>query len=84
MNYLQPICKLVTKDRDGAKVRRQYDAAQTPYQRVLADQHVDEHVKATLTEHDEGLHPAQVKLAMEGSRPSCMAMRSESVEKHRL
>lgn len=65
VNYLQPVRKLVTKDRDGAKVRRQYDAAQTPYQRVLADQHVDEHVKATLTEHDEGLHPVQVKLAME-------------------
>ncbi|MFN8525511.1 MAG: hypothetical protein U0821_20625 [Chloroflexota bacterium] len=46
-------------------MRRQYDAAQTPYQRVLADQHVDEHVKATLTEHDERLHPVQVKLAME-------------------
>jgi hypothetical protein len=35
-NFFQPICKLVGRQRDGAKVHRQYDRAQTPYQRLLA------------------------------------------------
>jgi hypothetical protein len=34
-NFFQPICKLVGQQRDGAKVHKQYDRAQTPYQRLL-------------------------------------------------
>jgi hypothetical protein len=36
INHWQPVLKLVAKERDGAKVRKRYDTAQTPYQRVLA------------------------------------------------
>lgn len=35
-NHWQPVLKLISKDREGAKVRKAYDRAQTPYQRVLA------------------------------------------------
>jgi hypothetical protein len=35
INFLQPVMKLVSKTRHGAKVHRVYDKAQTPYQRVL-------------------------------------------------
>ncbi len=31
-NYFQPVMKLVSKERIGAKVRKRYDAPQTPYQ----------------------------------------------------
>lgn len=35
-NHWQPTLKLIGKERDGAKTRKQYDTAQTPYRRVLA------------------------------------------------
>jgi hypothetical protein len=36
VNFFQPVEKLVSKSRDGARVHRVYDRAQTPYQRVCA------------------------------------------------
>ena len=35
VNFFQPVMKLVHKSRHGAKVRKVYDRAQTPYQRLL-------------------------------------------------
>jgi hypothetical protein len=34
VNFFQPVQKLVRKTRDGARARRYYDRAQTPYQRL--------------------------------------------------
>jgi Integrase core domain len=36
INHWQPVLKLIAKEREGAKVRKRYDTAQTPYQRVRA------------------------------------------------
>jgi len=36
VNFFQPVEKLVRKIRDGARVQRVYDRAQTPYQRLCA------------------------------------------------
>jgi len=35
VNFFQPVLKLVEKRRVGSKVRKRYDTARTPYQRVL-------------------------------------------------
>ena len=35
LNFLRPMRKLVAKERQGATLRKHYDAAQTPYQRAL-------------------------------------------------
>jgi hypothetical protein len=35
VNFFQPVLKLVGKNRNGAKVHKVYDVAQTPYQRLL-------------------------------------------------
>jgi transposase InsO family protein len=35
-NFFRPVRKLLSKQRIGSRVRKRYDAAQTPYQRVLA------------------------------------------------
>jgi len=35
VNFFQPVMKLVKKTRHGAKVHKVYDAARTPYQRLL-------------------------------------------------
>lgn len=36
VNFFQPSMKLLVKHRDGAKVTRKYDLAQTPHQRVVS------------------------------------------------
>lgn len=41
-NFFQPVRKLVAKERVGPKVRKRYDVAQTPYQRLVASEVLDE------------------------------------------
>lgn len=48
VNYFQPSMKLISKQRDGAKVSRQYDSAQTPYRRMLNSPSVSKGTKSAL------------------------------------
>jgi hypothetical protein len=61
VNFFQPQQKLVAKTREGARVRRSYDTAQTPYQRVLASVDVAPEAMASLTETYLGLNPVELK-----------------------
>jgi hypothetical protein len=45
VNFFQPSMKLVSKHRDGAKVSRRYDKAQTPYRRMLGSSTVSNETK---------------------------------------
>ena len=45
VNFFQPSLKLVSKEREGSKVKKKYDQAKTPYQRVLESEQVSEEVK---------------------------------------
>jgi hypothetical protein len=62
-NFFQPLQKTVTKERQGARVTRRYDRAQTPYQRVLAlsDDLVSPDQKAALQAQYETLNPAELR-----------------------
>lgn len=57
-NCFQPVMVLVSKERDGAKVSKHYDAPQTPYQRVLAAPQVSEADKTRLRALYATLNPA--------------------------
>ena len=59
-NFFQPVMVLVEKVRDGAKVKKRYDVAQTPCQRVLAAPDVPEAVKERLRQLYPTLNPAAV------------------------
>lgn len=48
MNFFQPSMKLISKQRDGAKVSRQYDSAKTPYRRMLDTPGVSKKTKSAL------------------------------------
>ena len=48
VNFFQPVMKLAEKVRLGSKVRKKYDMAQTPYQRVLASPQVSQEIKDKL------------------------------------
>ena len=58
LNFFQPVMVLVEKVRDGAKVTKRYDVAQTPYQRVLAAPDVPEEAKERLRKLYPTLNPA--------------------------
>lgn len=61
VNFFQPQMKLLVKSRDGAKVRRRYDLAKTPYQRLLASERIPPDAKLALTSTYRSLNPAQLK-----------------------
>jgi hypothetical protein len=60
-NFFQPVMKLLSKERDGARVRKKYDKAQTPYQRILASTKVEKRKKERLKVSYQNLNPAQLK-----------------------
>ncbi len=60
VNFFQPSMKLVTKRRDGSKVSRTYDAAQTPFQRLLASGVLTDERRAYLEDLSESLDPVRL------------------------
>jgi hypothetical protein len=61
VNFFQPQMKLVAKTRQGAKVSKRFDAARTPFQRLLGSPDVPEATKQGLRETYLSLNPAQLK-----------------------
>jgi len=57
MNFFQPTLKLLDKEQVGAHVRKHYDTAKTPYQRVLDSQEVSPQTKDQLRLLYESLNP---------------------------
>lgn len=57
-NYFQPSQKLVSKTRIGAKVRKKYDTAQTPAQRLIARKDTPRETKKLLRDTVNQLNPA--------------------------
>jgi hypothetical protein len=67
-NYFQPSVRLVSKQREGAKVTKRYDVGQTPYQRMLAAPEVKESVKVHLRDEYVTLNPAALRRAIEAAQ----------------
>ncbi len=57
INYFQPCLKLVSKERLGARVRKKYSKAQTPYRRVLNSNSISENLKLSLIQNYQQLDP---------------------------
>jgi hypothetical protein len=57
VNFFQPSMKLRGKTRQGAKVHKVYDTAQTPYQRLLKADVLNQSKKVELTATYNGLNP---------------------------
>jgi transposase InsO family protein len=52
-NFFQPISKVVDTQRQGAKVKRTYDIAQTPYQRLVTSGVLDEQKRRSLEQIED-------------------------------
>jgi hypothetical protein len=61
MNHFQPIRKLKSKERIGTRVRKCYDEARTPYQRLLASGVLAPDKALTLQRHYERLNPIALR-----------------------
>lgn len=57
INFFQPSQKLIKKIRNGAKVTRKHDRAQTPYQRLLKSDILTTEQQQTLQQKYESLNP---------------------------
>jgi Integrase core domain len=60
LNFFQPVMVLVEKQRNGAKVKKRYDKAKTPYQRVLDAPEVADDAKQRLRQLYSSLNPAEL------------------------
>jgi len=59
-NFFQPVMKLLSKTRDGAKVRKVYDRARTPYRRTLESADLSVQDRQSLAELYSQLDPASL------------------------
>jgi hypothetical protein len=57
VNFFQPVMKLVSKTRHGAKVHKTYDKAKTPFQRLLEADVLNEAKQKELAAAYHGLNP---------------------------
>jgi len=60
VNFFQPVMKLVSKTRHGARVHKVYDTARTPYQRLLEDGVLTEAKQQELAAIYLGLDPVSL------------------------
>ena len=67
-NFFQPTMKLKSKERCGSRVKKSYQAPQTPYQRVLACAEVSGADKKKLQRQYKALNPAALKRELDKQR----------------
>jgi hypothetical protein len=64
-NFFQPVLKLVSKEHVDNKLRKRYDQAATPFQRVLAAKDIPLEIKARLTNLYVQLNPVQLRTSID-------------------
>ena len=63
-NFFQPQMRLLNKERIGSKIRRAYDEAKTPYQRVMEHPGVTVEIKKQLKTQARALNPVSLKRSL--------------------
>jgi len=61
LNFYYPSVRIIQKTREGARVKKLYDAPKPPYQRLLECPQLDDEVKAQLRKRAGRLHIVQQK-----------------------
>jgi hypothetical protein len=67
-NYFQPSMKLVSKERNGARVKKQYDLALTPCQRLIASDALSKQEREELREYYDRLDPVEILEQMQAAQ----------------
>ena len=61
VNFFQPVLKLVSKERQGAKVRKRYDVARTPYERLCVSGVLEPSKREALEILYQSLNPIRLR-----------------------
>jgi hypothetical protein len=77
-NLFLPSVKLLRKERVGSRIRRRYDAARTPLERVQACAEADPAALAQLKQLRDTLDPFELSRAVESKLSGIQAMASRS------
>lgn len=64
-NYFMPNQKLLSKEKINSKYRRKYEKPRTPYQRILASEHISHEKKVELALFYQTLNPFELKKTIE-------------------
>jgi transposase InsO family protein len=67
VNFFQPVEKLVSKTRQGARASRVYDRAQTPYQRLCAARILTAEQRQALEALYQSLNPLQLRRELDAA-----------------
>ena len=80
INFFQPVMKLKHKSRNGAKILKVYDTAQTPYQRLLKSGVLTDAKKRELSAIYHGLNPVRLLRQINESLESLWDMAERPVK----
>lgn len=75
VNGWLPVMKLVAKEREGAKVRKHYDAPTTPFARALAADVVSAQAQATFSAQVRALGPLALRRQLDRALEQLWALR---------
>jgi hypothetical protein len=78
VNFFQPSFKLLGRVRDGARIKKHYDAPTTPFQRLLNHSRVDEKVKEALRVQQVRLDPVDLLRRIRQGQSALVALNSGS------
>ena len=67
MNFLQPVMKLQHKSRNGAKVRKVYDTARTPYERLREWDGLTDDQRHALDTTYRAINPVRLKARLDAA-----------------
>ena len=60
-NFFQPVMKLVSKERIGGRIKRQYGTPMTPYQNLIQSKQLSKEAEEQLMQVYHPLNPATLK-----------------------
>jgi hypothetical protein len=80
VNFLHPVRKLVSKTRSGPRVTRRYDAAQTPFHRLVDSGALSMKMTGQLQKRSKTIDPYRLKVQLEHAQRTlaARAVRSDS------
>jgi hypothetical protein len=82
INFFQPTMKLLTKSRQGAKVYKTYETAQTPYQRLLKLNALNEAKRTELAATYRGLNPIDLLRSINANLEQLWRMADRSINNY--
>lgn len=65
LNYFLPSVKLISKERQGSKIKKKYDKAKTPFQRLFESKEIDDDKKLELLRTLNKLNPFKLQEIIE-------------------